>query len=128
MEKHDNIPEYGDPKYIFTLGWKDESKKDELVVIDYQLKSEVMNARAKGTRVYELIDIYGGVDKVSEAFSAKNNGVYADVSNYPQFSNDEEMSPLLEQLQKEIDDLKAKQAQQQAQQQPAFEKGGAEEK
>lgn len=126
MEKNDQIPQYGDPKYIFTLGWHNEKERDYLVVVDYKKKDEVMAARAKGTTIYELIDIYGGVDEVSVAFSNKQNAaVYGDVSNLPEFANDESYNNLVEQIKtltKQIEDMKPKQIDE-----PAV-KGGAEEK
>lgn len=126
MEKSENIPQYGDPKYIFTLGWHDEKLRDYLVVVDYKKKDEVMAARAKGTTVYELIDIYGGVDEVSAAFSNKQNAaVYGDVSNLPEFANDESYNNLVEQLNtltKQVEEMKQKQIDE-----PTA-KGGAEEK
>jgi len=124
MEKNEKIPQYGDPKYVFTLGWHDINLRDYLVVTDYKLKSEVMNARAKGTTVYELIDLYGGVDNVSEAFSAKNEAsLYGDGTLYPEFGNDESYAAALLDLQSQIDRLKAANNTITAE-----EKGGAEEK
>lgn len=108
MEKNDAIPKYGDPRFIFTLGWHDEAKKDYLVVVDYKKKNEVMNARAKGTTIYELIDIYGGVDNVSEAFSAKDNAVYADVSNMPEFANDVSYQAIMEEIAAKVAELQKK--------------------
>lgn len=123
MENKEKIPEYGDPRYIFTLAWHDEAKKDYLIIKDYKLKDEVMNARAKGTTIYELIDIYGGVDNVTEAFSAKD-AVYGDTTAIPEMANDESYNLMLQQLQAKLDELKA----QQPTQNESVEKGGAEEK
>lgn len=111
MEKSNVTPKYGDPNYIFTLKWHDQEKRDYLIVADAQPRSEVMAARAKGTTVYELIDIYGGVDAVSEAFSAKNEEMlYQDTTAIPEFCSDDAYAPFIERLQAQIDELKNKTA------------------
>lgn len=127
MEKSNVAPKYGDPRYIFTLKWHDQEKRDYLIVADAQPRSEVMAARAKGTTVYELIDIYGGVDAVSEAFSAKNEEMlYQDTTGIPEMCSDDAYAPIIAQLQAQIDELKTKTAT--AVTPPAEEKGGTEEK
>lgn len=130
MEKSEVTVKYGDPRYIFELGWHDEAKKDYLIVKDYKLKSEVMNARAKGVTIYELIDIYGGVDNVSEAFSKKENeALYADVSQFPEMASDDSylaFEAQLKGLQAKLDELKKPTPTEEKADQ--VEKGGAEEK
>lgn len=99
------LPEYGTPGYIFDVRWHDERERDYLVVVDAKPENEVMNARAKGTSVYELIEMYGGIDEVENVFTDK--GVYADVSVTPQFGNDEEYVGIINNLQAQLDALKA---------------------
>lgn len=99
------LPEYGTPGYIFDVRWHDEKERDYLVVVDAKPESEVMNARAKGTNVYDLLEMYGGIDEVEKVFTSK--GVMADVSATPQFGNDDEYSGIIYNLQKQLDELKA---------------------
>lgn len=99
---------YGDPKFIQSLSWHDYDKRDYLIVKDNQKRSDVMNARAKGTTVYELIDIYGGVDAVTEAFAGNNNGVYGDSTNIPEMANEESYQSMLNDLALKIKEMQEK--------------------
>ncbi|QCS36273.1 hypothetical protein [Capybara microvirus Cap1_SP_206] len=98
-----SIVHYGDPRYIFDIGWNDESKKDFLIIKGAQPFNEVMDKRAIGTTLYELIDRYGGVDECSAAFS--EGGVYADVVGTPEFGNNESYAAVLHQLKDQLSKL-----------------------
>lgn len=105
MSDVSKLPEYGTAGYIFDVRWHDEKERDYLIVVDAKPEREIMNARAKGTTVYELLDMYGGIDEVEKVFT--NKGVMADVSATPQFANDFEYQGIINNLQKQLDEIKA---------------------
>lgn len=110
--KEDGVIEYGTPGYTFELQWHDIAKKDELVVTGVHKTREIMNARAKGTTIYEIIDMYGGIDEVTAATQGQaEKAVYADVSDVPDFANDEAYEKIINDLAKAV---AAQQAQKEA--------------
>ena len=101
------LPEYGTPGYEFDVIWHDEAKRDDLIVADAKPFAEVMNARAKGTTIYEMIDQFGGIDNLTQVLAVKEaEAVYADVSDVPEMANDAEYAGVLKKLQAQIDELK----------------------
>lgn len=72
------------------LGWNDPEKRDDLVIVSSKPFKEVMEANAKGTRVYELIDMYGGVDNVSKVFPGTNS-MYGDCTDMPETFSPEQL-------------------------------------
>lgn len=105
------FPEYGTPGYQFELQWHDAKVKDYLIVTGCKKISEIMNARAKGTTVYEIIDMYGGIDEVTAAYAGnENKAVYADVSNVPEFADDSAYDSIIQDLAKAVAAQQAKTA------------------
>lgn len=103
------LPKYGTPGYTFDLAWHDESKRDYLVVVDAKKTSEIMNQRSKGTTIYDMINIYGGIDNVTAAFSDREReALFDDVSDMPEFGNDSEYTALVKRLQSQVDELSKK--------------------
>ena len=98
--------DYNDKSLICDLSWHDEAKRDYLVVTNANKFKDVMNARAKGTTVYELINLYGGIDNVTQAFAER--GIYDDVSDVPEFGNDESYEAIINRLQNQINQLSEK--------------------
>ena len=76
--------------HFVELGWNDPEKRDYLVIVSSKPFKEVMEANAKGTRVYELIDMYGGVDNVSKVFPGTNS-MYGDCSDMPETFSPEQL-------------------------------------
>lgn len=76
--------------HFVELGWNDPEKKDFLVVVSSKPFKEVMEANAKGTRVYELIDLYGGVDGVEKVFPGTAS-MYGDCSDIPETFSPEQL-------------------------------------
>lgn len=79
------------------LGWNDPEKKDFLVVVSFKPFKEVMEANAKGTRVYELIDLYGGVDGVQKVFPGTAS-MYGDCSGMPETFSPEQLEHMAEKM------------------------------
>lgn len=105
------FPAYGTPGYTFTLAWHDEVKKDYLIVTNAVKTADIMNARAKGTTVYEIIDMYGGIDEVTAAYAGNEaNAVYADASDVPEFAGDEAYDQVIKNLAKAVAAVQAQEA------------------
>lgn len=94
---------YGTPGYIQILEWHDAQKRDYLVITSEQKESEVLAARAKGTTIYEIIDIYGGIDEVTAAYAGKEAyAIYDDVSDMPEFADDSAYDQVIKNLAKAV--------------------------
>lgn len=116
LDENGFVP-YGTPGYTFELSWHDERLKDYLVVTGCTKTKDIMKARAKGSTIYEIIDMYGGIDEVTAAYSVKEaQAVYADVSDVPEFADDSAYDKAIMELEKTVAALKAKQAAETAQQ------------
>lgn len=76
--------------HFVELGWNDPEKKDFLVIVSKKPFKDVMAANAKGTTVYELIDMYGGVDGVEKAFPG-TSAMYGDASGLPETFSPEQL-------------------------------------
>ena len=117
------IPRYGyELKFIEVAGFKRSLSFDTVrsffklfsgladaykIVADAKPFAEVMNARAKGTTIYEMIDQFGGIDNLTQVLAVKEaEAVYADVSDVPEMANDAEYAGVLKKLQAQIDELK----------------------
>lgn len=76
--------------HFVELGWNDPEKRDFLVVVSSKPFKEVMEANSKGTRVYELIDLYGGVDNVEKVFPGTAS-MYGDCTGMPETFSPEQL-------------------------------------
>lgn len=83
--------------HFVELGWNDPEKKDYLVIVSYKPFKEVMEANAKGTRVYELIDLYGGVDNVEKVFPGTSS-MYGDCTGFPETFSPEQLEHMAEKM------------------------------
>lgn len=83
--------------HFVELGWNDPEKKDYLVIVSSKPFKEVMAANAKGTTIYELIDLYGGVDGVQKAFPG-TSAMYGDASNMPEMFSPDQLEHMAQKM------------------------------
>lgn len=83
--------------HFVELGWNDPEKKDYLVIVSSKPFKEVMAANAKGTTVYELIDLYGGVDGVQKVFPGTSS-MYGDATDLPEMFSPEQLENMAEKM------------------------------
>lgn len=83
--------------HFVELGWNDPEKKDFLVVVSSKPFKEVMSANAKGTTIYELIDLYGGVDGVQKVFPGTSS-MYGDATDMPETFSPEQLENMAQKM------------------------------
>lgn len=83
--------------HFVELGWNDPEKKDYLVIVSSKPFKEVMAANAKGTTIYELIDLYGGVDGVQKAFPG-TSAMYGDASYMPEMFSPDQLEHMAQKM------------------------------
>lgn len=93
--------------HFVELGWNDPEKRDFLVVVKAKPFKEVMEANAKGTRVYELIDLYGGVDNVEKVFPGTSS-IFGDCTDMPETFSPEQLERMAEKMNEYAKMLKEK--------------------
>lgn len=93
--------------YFIELGWNDPEKKDSLVIVSKKPFKEVMAANAKGTTIYELIDLYGGVDGVQKVFPGTSS-MYGDSTGVPEMFSPEELENMAHKMSEYAKTLKEK--------------------
>lgn len=83
--------------HFVELGWNDPEKKDFLVIVSSKPFKDVMAANAKGTTIYELIDLYGGVDGVQKVFPGTSS-MYGDCTGMPETFSPEQLEHMAEKM------------------------------
>lgn len=83
--------------HFVELGWNEPEKRDDLVIKSSKPFKEVMAANAKGTTVYELIDMYGGVDGVERAFPG-TSAMYGDATDMPETFSPEQLENMAQKM------------------------------